>query len=181
MIRATFITGNANKAAYFEKYAGVEVDHHKLDLDEIQSLDLVEVVTHKAKQAYDILQKPVFVEDVSMEISSLGRLPGTFIKFFIHELGLEKICRLADISDDRSAIGRTAYGYCDENGVQVFEGWINGSIPEHPLGESGFGWDPVFIPEGYKVSRAQLSEDDYQRVYLQIKPIKQLAEYLKSH
>jgi hypothetical protein len=42
----TFITGNASKAEFFAKYAGVEVDHHKLDQDEIQSLDLVEVVTH---------------------------------------------------------------------------------------------------------------------------------------
>ncbi len=180
MVKATFITGNASKAEYFHKYAGLEIDHHKLDQEEIQSLDLVEVVTHKAKQAYAVLKRPVFVEDVSLEIASLGRLPGTFIKFFIDELGLEKICRLADITDDRSAIGRTAYAYCDEHGVKVFEGQIRGTIPEHPLGESGFGWDPIFIPEGYSVSRAQLSEQDYETVYLQIKPIKQLAEYIKS-
>ncbi len=176
----TFITGNASKAEFFVKYAGVDVDHHKLDQDEIQSLDLVEVVTHKAQQAYRALNRPVFVEDVSLEISSLGRLPGTFIKYFIDELGLEKICRLADIAQDRSAIGRTAYGYCDENGVKVFEGSITGVIPEHPMGQSGFGWDPIFVPEGYEVSRAQLNEADYQKVYLQIKPIKQLSDHLKS-
>lgn len=179
-MKATFITGNPNKAEFFEKYAGVEVDHFKLDQEEIQSLDLIEVVTHKAQQAYAELQRPVFVEDVSLEIASLGRLPGTFIKHFIDELGLEKICRLADISEDRSAIGRTAYAYCDEHGVRVFEGHIVGVIPEHPMGESGFGWDPIFIPESYNLSRAQLSEDDYQKVYLQIKPIAQLAKYLKS-
>lgn len=179
-MKATFITGNASKAEFFKKYAGVEVDHHKLNQEEIQSLDLVEVVTHKALQAYAELQRPVFVEDVSLEVTSLGRLPGTFIKHFIDELGLEKICRLADISNDRSAIGRTAYGYCDEQGVKVFEGFINGTIPEHPMGESGFGWDPVFIPEGYSVSRAQLNEEDYQTVYLKIKPIEQLAEYIKG-
>jgi non-canonical purine NTP pyrophosphatase (RdgB/HAM1 family) len=180
-MKATFITGNPNKAEFFKKYADLEVDHHKLDLDEIQSLDLVEVVTHKALQAYKVLQRPVFVEDVSLELSALGRLPGTFIKHFIDEIGLEAICRLADPFDNRSAIGKTAYGYCDENGVQVFEGAIYGTIPEHPQGDSGFGWDPIFIPEGYTQSRAQLNEDDYQKVYLQIKPIKQLADFLKSH
>jgi non-canonical purine NTP pyrophosphatase (RdgB/HAM1 family) len=110
----------------------------------------------------------------------LGRLPGTFVKYFIDELGLEKICRLADTSQDRSAIGRTAYGYCDEHGVKVFKGFIAGIIPDHPMGESGFGWDPIFIPEGYDVSRAQLNEVDYQKVYLQIKPIKQLSAHLAS-
>lgn len=180
MAKATFITGNASKAEFFQKYAGVEVDHHKLDQEEIQSLDLVEVVTHKAKQAYAELGRPVFVEDVSLEITVLGRLPGTFIKHFIDELGLEKICRLVDISDDRSATGRTAYGYCDENGVKVFQGSIAGTIPQHPQGESGFGWDPIFIPEGYTVSRAELNEEDYQKVYLQIKPIEQLSAHLKS-
>jgi len=181
MAKVTFITGNPNKAAFFKKYADLEVDHHKLDLEEIQSLDLVEVVTHKAQQAYEILKRPVFVEDVSLEIISLGRIPGTFIKHFIDEIGLEKICRLVDSFDDRSAIGKTAYGYCDENGVKVFEGSINGKIPEHPMGESGFGWDPIFVPEGYAQSRAQLNEADYQNVYLQIKPIEKLAEFLKNH
>ena len=179
-MKATFITGNASKAEYFEKYAGVDVDHVKVDQDEIQSLDLLEVVMRTAQQAYDQLKKPVFVEDVSLEMTALGKLPGTFIKHFIDELGLEGICRLLDSFDDRSAIGKTAYGYCDENGVKTFEGAIVGTIPEHPMGESGFGWDPIFIPEGYTQSRAQLNEADYEKVYLQIKPIKQLAEFLKT-
>lgn len=179
-MKATFITGNSNKAKYFEQYAGIEIDQLKLDQDEIQSLDLVEVVTKKAQQAYDQLQKPVFVEDVSLELTALGKLPGTFIKFFIEELGLEKICRMLDSFEDRSATGRTAYAYCDEHGVKVFEGSIQGIVPKHPMGESGFGWDPIFIPDGHEVSRALLNEVDYEKVYLQIKPIKQLAEYIKS-
>lgn len=179
-MKAIFITGNANKAEYFEKYAGIEIDHIKLDQDEIQSLDLVEVVTHKAQQAYDQLQKPVFVEDVSLEFTAMGKLPGTFIKFFIEEIGLEKICRMLDSFDDRSATGRTAYAYCDQSGVKVFEGSIDGIIPQYPMGESGFGWDPIFVPDGYDVSRALLNEANYEKIYLQIKPIKQLAEYLKT-
>ena len=81
MIDVTFITGNQNKADYFSKYLGFPVNHHKVDLDEIQSLDLREVVKHKLLQAYDEIKSPVIVEDVSLEFEALGRLPGTFIKF----------------------------------------------------------------------------------------------------
>lgn len=49
----TFITGNPKKADYLEKYLGFPIEHTKLDLDEIQSLDLYEVVEHKVKQAYE--------------------------------------------------------------------------------------------------------------------------------
>jgi predicted subunit of tRNA(5-methylaminomethyl-2-thiouridylate) methyltransferase len=71
----TFITGNQKKADYLAKYLGFPIEHIKLDLDEIQSLSLAEIVEHKAKQAYTKVGKPVIVEDVSLEFSVLGRLP----------------------------------------------------------------------------------------------------------
>ncbi len=52
----TFITGNQHKADYLAKYLGIEIAHRKIDLDELQSLDLHEIVTHKVKQAYDIVR-----------------------------------------------------------------------------------------------------------------------------
>ena len=57
----TFITGNQNKADFLAKHLGVPVAHHKLDLDEIQSLDPRVVVEHKVRQAYEVLNKPVLV------------------------------------------------------------------------------------------------------------------------
>jgi len=63
--------------------------HEKIDMDEIQSLDLDEVVEHKVRQAYEIAKKPILVEDTALEFPALGKLPGTFIKFFIQELGHE--------------------------------------------------------------------------------------------
>lgn len=71
----TFITGNQKKADYLARYLGFPVEHQKIDLDELQSLDLREIVEHKVKQAYEIVQSPVLVEDVSLEFSALGRIP----------------------------------------------------------------------------------------------------------
>lgn len=83
----TFITGNQHKADFLAKHLGMPIAHHKLDLDEIQSTDLRVVVEHKAKQAYEILQKPVLVEDAGLTLTALGNLPGPFIKWFVAELG----------------------------------------------------------------------------------------------
>jgi inosine/xanthosine triphosphate pyrophosphatase family protein len=71
----TFITGNQKKADYLAQYLGIEVQHEKLDLDEIQSLDLREVVEHKVRQAYEMVKKPVLVEDTSLTFVALGKLP----------------------------------------------------------------------------------------------------------
>lgn len=88
----TFITGNQKKAEYLEKYLGFPVAHEKIDLPEIQSLDLYEVVEYKVREAYKKIQSPVLVEDASLEFIALGRLPGTFIKFFLEEMSEETLC-----------------------------------------------------------------------------------------
>ncbi|MEJ0072930.1 MAG: hypothetical protein WDN27_02475 [Candidatus Saccharibacteria bacterium] len=54
----TFITGNQHKADFLAKWLGMELTHQKLELDELQSLDLHEIVEHKVRQAYDALQAP---------------------------------------------------------------------------------------------------------------------------
>src|SRR3990167_6333607 len=101
----TFITGNQDKADYLAKHLNMPVRHHKLDLDEIQSLDLRTVVEHKVRQAYEIINGPVLVEDVSLEFSAFGSFPGTFIKFLLEETPFETICRMVD-GLDRGATAR---------------------------------------------------------------------------
>lgn len=175
-IPITFITGNPKKAEYLEKYLGFPVLHKKLDLDELQSLDLREVVEHKVRQAYTKIWTPVLVEDVSLEFKALGRLPGTFIKFFITEIPYENICRLLD-NRDRRAIARCGYGYYDGDHFEYFSGMLHWTISEHPGKENGFGWDRIFIPEWYAAIRSELGEEDYKKVYLQIKPLEKVREF----
>lgn len=182
MKQVTFITGNQNKADYLSRLIGLPVDHHKLDLDEIQSVELSEVIEHKVRQAYELLKKPVLVEDVSLEFNALNKLPGTFIKFFVENSGLEATCRMLDGFLDRSAIARCAYGYYDGKNVTIFEGSISGTIAQNPSdGSLGYGWDRIFVPEGYgDRTRAELDQESYDKLYLVIKPIEQLKEFLTS-
>lgn len=175
----TFVTGNQNKADYLAKYLGYPVKHRKLDLDELQSLDLMEIVEHKVRQAYEKLGTPVLVEDVSLEFEALGRLPGTFIKFFLEEMSFETICSLLD-GKSKTATAKCVFGYYDGDKVRLFEGMLEGTIADQPSGDNGFGWDKIFIPNGYKVTRASLDEDDDSKTYLQIKPFEQLKAFLES-
>jgi non-canonical purine NTP pyrophosphatase (RdgB/HAM1 family) len=180
MSKVTFITGNANKAKYFSELVSQEVAHHAVDVHEIQSLDLEEVVSHKAKAAYEYLKQPVLVEDTKYIISSLGKLPGTFIKWFLEELGSEKICRLADISDDRSAIAGAAFAYYDGNNLKIFNSELAGSIPSHPQGDTGFGWNSIFIPNGMEKTLGEMDDTTFKKFYIQIKPFNQLKEFLQT-
>lgn len=180
--RPIFITGNQNKANYLAKTLGIELDHHKLDLDEIQSTSLEEIVEHKVNQAYAIIKEPVLVEDVALKFTALGELPGPFIKFFIESPdGLEKLCRILDSFDDQSARAECVFGYYDGTEVQMIRGGLDGDIAQHPRGRTGYGFDRIFQPDGCGGrTRAELDEDEDLRTYRIMKPFAALKEFLES-
>jgi XTP/dITP diphosphohydrolase len=174
----TFITGNAHKAKYLEMWLGLPIAHHKLDLVEIQSLDPKEVVTHKVTEAYRQLQRPVLVEDVSLTFHALGKLPGTLVKWFLEELDVDGLCRLLDGYDDRTATVSIIYGLCDGELIRYFEGRAEGRIAPQPRGDRGFGWNPVFIPDGWQKTYAEMSDEEMGRVSFRAKAIAKLRAHL---
>lgn len=181
MKKITFITGNKAKAELLAKHLKIKVDHKKLDIDEIQSLDLDEVVTKKAKAAYAIIKSPVLVEDVSLVYNALGRLPGPLIKWFLEELDNAGLCRLINhYKKDRSAIARVAFCYFDGNELKVFNAQIKGSIAAHPRGEKGFGWDPIFIPEGFNQTWAEMDEKDAGASSMRKVALEKFEKYLNN-
>lgn len=177
-MKLTFITGNEHKAKYVAQWLGVDVPHVKLDLDEIQTLDLHELVNHKAKQAYDIIKSPVLIEDAQLIFTALGNLPGPFIKFFVEEIGPEGIAKMLDSFDDRSAHGRICYALYDGKDFQYFEGEMHGKIATKPRGEGGFGFDRIFINDGYEITRGEMSEDDYARTSYRKLALDKLKGYI---
>jgi len=171
-----FITGNQNKADYLSQMLGTHLDHHKVNLDEIQSTSLDEIVTHKVKQAYNLMKVPVLVEDVSLKFTALDGLPGPFVKFFVDaEDGLEKMCRMCDGLENRGARAECVFGYYDGQRLELLHGGLDGMIAEHPKGDGGYGWDQVFCPKGYKGrTRGELTLEENKETYQKIKPFDQL-------
>lgn len=178
----TFITSNHAKAKYLSNFFKLPVEHRKLDLPEIQSLNLREIVEDKARRAFEAVKKPVLVEDVSLIFNALDKLPGPLIKWFLHTLGNEGLCRLLDGYKDRSAVAEVQFGFCDQNGVKVFSGAMKGSIASGPRGSTNFGWDPIFIPEGFTKTRGEMTEEEKHFVSMRRPALQELAEWLaKCH
>lgn len=177
----TFITGNEQKVKYLKLWLGRPFTHHWLDLHEIQSLDLHEVVEHKAKQAYDIVKKPVLVEDVALTFHAFGRLPGTLIKWFLHELGNEGLCQLLDGFEDRAAEARIVYALYDGAGMHYFEGVEPGRIAPRPQGQHAFGWNPIFIPTGSDKSFAEIPDDKLDIYNHRAQAVKKLKAFLDKN
>jgi non-canonical purine NTP pyrophosphatase (RdgB/HAM1 family) len=179
----TFITGNQNKADFLAKHLGMPVGHHKLDLDEIQSLDPHEVVAHKVRQAYEILHTPVLVEDAGLLFVAMGKLPGTFVKWFIEEIGYEGLLRLANSLSDQTAVGRVCYGlYNGKEEVHFFDGEMRGRIAKEPRDDGmGFGFDPIFINDGFDKTRAEMTEEEYAQSSYRTPAIEKLREFLTNH
>lgn len=177
----TFITGNQHKADHLAKLLAIPMTHQKIDLDEIQSSDQRQIVEHKVKQAYEIVGSPVIVDDVSLEFAALGGLPGPFVKWFVEYAGQETMCRMLDGFDDRSAVGKACIGYYDGKEFCYFEGAVHGEIADHPRGDGGYGWDAIFMPDGYDgKTRSELNEQEYAEVYNRIRPLAELRAFLQN-
>jgi non-canonical purine NTP pyrophosphatase (RdgB/HAM1 family) len=156
----TFITGNPSKAEQVGWHLHREINHQKVELVEIQSLQLEEIIEYKAREAFRVVQGPVLVEDTSLLFSALGKLPGPLIKWFLQELDNDGLCELLNGYTDRSAKAMVLFGLYDGKNVQTFSGAMEGTIAKTPRGDRGFGWDPIFIPKGYKNTWGEMTKEE---------------------
>ena len=182
-MRITFATGNQHKADKTAQLLGRDLDHEKIDLDELQTTDLAELLEHKVRQAYDKLQRPVIVDDYGLGFDALNGLPGPFIKFFIEpEDGVEKLCRMLDSLETRRARTVCAIAFFDGKTLKVFEKTLFGEIAQHPIGENGIYTDRIFMPDGWQgKTRAQLNDAEYDTVYMEVRPLAELKEFLDDY
>lgn len=158
MTAITLVTGNPHKLAELQKVfpATLNLTAQKLDLDEIQSLDLHAIVRHKLHQAYAAVGTPVIIEDVSAELESLNGLPGPFVKFFEQTLGRGALYKLAGGEDQVRII--CSMGYYDGAKEIIVDGILRGRVvaPDTRPDAEGFGFDFEIIPEGYDKTMSQL-------------------------
>lgn len=181
MQEITFITSHPLKAQQLGRHLNVPVRHRKLDLEEIQSLDVCEVVKHKALAAYAQVGKPVLVEDISFQFLALGKLPGPLIKWFLKELNVEGLCRLIDAYDNREVVAQAAFAFADGKDVHVFLGEMSGRIADRPRGESGFGIDSLFIPEGWDKTWGEMTDEEQMQSSVRRLALKKLEKFLSDN
>ena len=138
MEEITFVTGNKNKYKEVNEIFDGKIIFAEIDLVEIQSRDIYEVVKHKAKEVYKILKKSVLVEDISLYLECLNKFPGPFIKFMISSIGPEGIYNLVKNYREKVAIVRCVVCYFDGEEFKFFTGDVKGKIVS-PKGKNGGG------------------------------------------
>ena len=107
--------------------------------------------------AYELIKKPVLVEDVALVAHAFGRWPGTYIKLFLQEVGEDGICKMLDGFGDRAATATVIYGLYDGAQLTLFESLTPGLIPNRPKGVGGTGWDAIFTPHGSDKTFAEIN------------------------
>jgi non-canonical purine NTP pyrophosphatase (RdgB/HAM1 family) len=142
-----FVTSNHNKVREAEAVLGRRLAHRALDLPEIQSLDLAEVVRAKAASAWREIGRPALVEDTGLELAGLNGFPGALVRWLLSSVGPDGIGRIAHCFGDPRATARCLLCATDGTVEIVGEGVVEGSIAASPRGRLGFGWDSVFVPD----------------------------------
>jgi non-canonical purine NTP pyrophosphatase (RdgB/HAM1 family) len=146
--RFTFVTGNPGKLAEARRLWPEGFDSVAIDLPEIQSLRLAEVLEAKADEAWRRIARPLVVEETGLELAALSGFPGPLVKWMLDAVGPVGIARTANALGDARATARCMLLFRDGATRAVVEGATHGTLLERPRGEGGFGWDPVFLPEG---------------------------------
>jgi non-canonical purine NTP pyrophosphatase (RdgB/HAM1 family) len=178
--KLTFITGNENKAREVQQILEMSVEHIRLDVDELQTLDLEKISEHKAQQAYAIIKKPLIVEDTGMVFHALGKLPGPFIKFFNNEIKPENFPKLLTGYQDKTATISVVFAYHDEKNIHLFQSEIHGHLADAARGENGFEFDKVFIPDGYTKTLAEMTADEKNAISHRGQAARKLKHYLQN-
>jgi XTP/dITP diphosphohydrolase len=133
-----------------------------------------------AKHCAQKYNKPVLTTDVGLFIKALNGFPGVNTKFSFNRIGNEGIIKLLEGEEDRRVDWILSIGYCERNGEPVeFTATTKGTIPEAPRGDKGFGFDSIFIPEGYSATLAEDLEAR-DRISPFDKAIRKFAEWYKN-
>ena len=153
-----FVSSNKNKfyeAKNILSKNKINLGFFKSKLQEIQANSLKEIAAQKADEAYRRIHKPLIIEDAGLFIDSLNGFPGPFSSYVFKTIGNSGILHL--VKTNRKAKFQSVVAYCDNKyGVVLFDAKVDGKISKNSRGK-GWGYDPIFIPQGYNKTYAMLS------------------------
>lgn len=179
---------------------------HKLDeVRKITSRHLVEIVSLAEINCFDdipetadtlegnALQKAhyiqekfglnCFADDTGLEVEALNNAPGVYSARYAgpghdSEANMKKLLHEMEGKENRKARFRTVIALVWNGKTYTFDGIVNGIITTTKRGENGFGYDPIFIPEGYEQTFAELGNDIKNQISHRAKAVEKLDEFL---
>jgi XTP/dITP diphosphohydrolase len=191
MFKLIFATNNANKVAEIQSLVGpdfniIDMQSAGIDIDIPEPHEtLNENALEKASTIFKITSTNCFSEDTGLEIESLNGAPGVKSARYAGEdrnfqANIDKVLQELATAANRKAQFRTVICLIWENQTYYFEGICKGQIAHTMQGEKGFGYDPIFIPDGADKSFAQMSMEEKNTFSHRQKAVTQLFEFLRS-
>ena len=190
-MKICFATNNKNKVAEISTLLPAEFEVLSLkavgcyqELPENQET-LVENSLEKAQYLYDNYKINCFADDTGLEIEALDGAPGVYSARFAGEErssedNMQLVLKKLRNQENRKAQFRTVITLIIDGNSQQFEGVVKGKIAMEKSGEKGFGYDPIFIPEGFSKSFAAMTSTKKNSISHRGKAIEKLIEYLST-
>ena len=146
---------------------------------------LKENAAQKAHYVFDKYKINCFADDTGLEIEVLNGEPGVYSARYAgepctFEENMNKVLKKMQGIKNRKACFKTVIALILEGKEYYFEGQVNGEILTEKSGVDGFGYDPIFKPEGYELSFAQMSLDEKNKISHRARATEKLAEFLKN-
>ena len=192
MKKIVFATNNQHKLSEIRQILGDRVE--VLSLKDINcDVDIPETgatleanALQKAQYIYDHYQMDVFADDSGLEVDALGGAPGVYSARYAggeghdSEANMAKLLRELGENNNRKARFRTVIALIIQGQVHEFEGIVNGEITRERRGGEGFGYDPIFQPEGYDKTFAELGAEVKNQISHRARATQKLVEFLQK-
>ena len=148
--------------------------------DTLEGNALLKTKFVKDRYGYDC-----FADDTGLEVEALGGKPGVLSARYAGDehdsnANMNKLIHELDGQQNRKARFRTVIALIINGKEEFFEGIVNGSIIEDKRGDTGFGYDPIFMPDGYNETFAELGTDIKNNISHRAIAVKKFAEYIKG-
>ena len=191
-MKLVFATNNKHKLEEVRAIVGNRVEI--LSLNDINCNDEIPETADtlqgnaliKARYIYEKYGVDCFADDTGLEVEALDGAPGVYSARYAgeecnSEANMQKLLQNLTGKSERSAQFRTVIALIINGEEKLFNGVVKGEISTGKMGDSGFGYDPIFIPEGFSQSFAQMSSEMKNSISHRYRATEQLSNYLKEN
>lgn len=191
-MKLVFATNNKHKLEEVRDIVGDRVEI--LSLNDINCNDEIPETADtlqgnaliKARYIYEKYGVDCFADDTGLEVEALDGAPGVYSARYAgeecdSEANMQKLLQNLTGKSERSAQFRTVIALIINGEEKLFNGVVKGEISTGKMGDSGFGYDPIFIPEGFSQSFAQMSSEMKNSISHRYRATEQLSNYLKEN
>ena len=189
MKKFVFATNNVHKLKEVAAIVGNQIELLSLKdigcYDDIpETADTLEGnALQKARYVYERYRTDCFADDTGLEVEALGGAPGVYSARYAgeghnSEENIRKLLHELEGKDNRKARFRTVFALIVNGKEHLFEGTVKGEIVNHKRGIAGFGYDPVFVPEGYAKTFAEMGDELKNKISHRAQAVGKLCNFL---